>query len=121
MLRYESVNRIRFQSQVVIHVAATLRLGCLCPQATNPLYFYQRFWNSEVAFQYRCMIEHDKIMRQKVQRLMKEPPADYTIAAHLLSVKDPATGKPLTPRQLRAEIAIFMAAGFETTSHVSML
>lgn len=58
-------------------------------------------------------------MNAKVQRLMSSSPADYTIAAHLLSVKDPATGKPLTPNQLKAEIATFMAAGFETTSHVS--
>jgi hypothetical protein len=32
-------------------------------------------------------------------------------AAHLLAVRDPATGKPLLPHQLKAEIAIFMSAG----------
>jgi hypothetical protein len=32
-------------------------------------------------------------------------------AAHLLQVNDPAIGKPLTPNQLKAEIAVFMAAG----------
>jgi cytochrome P450 len=37
--------------------------------------------------------------------------------AHLLSAIDPATGKPLDDRQLRAEISTFMGAGFETTSH----
>ena len=31
--------------------------------------------------------------------------------AHLLSVRDPATGQPLTRAQLKAEVAIFMAAG----------
>lgn len=31
--------------------------------------------------------------------------------AHLLAVRDPATGKPLLPHQLKAEIAVFMAAG----------
>jgi hypothetical protein len=34
-------------------------------------------------------------------------------AAHLLAVRDPATGKPLLPNQLKAEIAIFMAAGMD--------
>lgn len=33
------------------------------------------------------------------------------IAAHLLRIKDPATDKPLTAHQLKAEIAIIMAAG----------
>jgi hypothetical protein len=42
---------------------------------------------------------------------------DVLSTAHLLSVKDPATGLPLTHSQLKAEISIFMAAGFETTSH----
>jgi cytochrome P450 len=34
-----------------------------------------------------------------------------------LSAIDPATGKGLNDRQLRAEISTFMGAGFETTSH----
>lgn len=38
-------------------------------------------------------------------------------AAHILSAVDPATGKPLDDAQAKAEIAIFMAAGFESTSH----
>ena len=38
-------------------------------------------------------------------------------AAHILSAVDPATGKPLDDAHAKGEIAIFMAAGFETTSH----
>jgi cytochrome P450 len=38
-------------------------------------------------------------------------------AAHLLKVVDPATGQPLDQHKLKAEVATFMAAGFETTSH----
>jgi hypothetical protein len=37
--------------------------------------------------------------------------------AHLLSAIDPATGKPLDNHQLKAEVSIFLLAGFETTSH----
>lgn len=95
-------------------MGALLRL-----QVNNPLYLYQRFWNKKVAFEYRCLDKHNDLMTQKVQDLIKAPPADYTIATHLLSVTDPATGKPLTVNQLKGEVATFMAAGFETTSHVS--
>ena len=38
-------------------------------------------------------------------------------AAHILSAIDPATGRPLDDFQVKAEVATFMAAGFETTSH----
>jgi cytochrome P450 len=38
-------------------------------------------------------------------------------AAHILSAIDPATGKPLDNAHAKGEMAIFMAAGFETTSH----
>jgi cytochrome P450 len=32
-------------------------------------------------------------------------------------VRDPGTGCPLSVNQLKAEISVFMAAGFESTSH----
>lgn len=35
---------------------------------------------------------------------------------HIQSAIDPATGKPINNVQARAEISIFLAAGFETTS-----
>lgn len=38
-------------------------------------------------------------------------------AAHILSAIDPTTGKPLDDTRAKGEIAVFMAAGFETTSH----
>jgi cytochrome P450 len=38
-------------------------------------------------------------------------------AGHLFKVRDPATGQPLTFDQMKAEMAIIMAAGFETTSN----
>jgi len=37
--------------------------------------------------------------------------------AHILAAIDPATGQPLDDVQVKAEVATFMAAGFETTSH----
>jgi len=37
--------------------------------------------------------------------------------AHILSAIDPTTGKPLDDTRAKGEISIFMAAGFETTSH----
>jgi cytochrome P450 len=39
------------------------------------------------------------------------------LTGHLLKVKDPTTGNPLTPAQLKANLGIILAAGFETTSH----
>jgi cytochrome P450 len=38
-------------------------------------------------------------------------------AAHILSAIDPATSKPIDDAHAKGEIATFMAAGFETTSH----
>lgn len=38
-------------------------------------------------------------------------------SAHLLQVTDPATGQPLTLKQLVAEAGVLMFAGFETTSN----
>ncbi|KAK9819257.1 hypothetical protein WJX81_005098 [Elliptochloris bilobata] len=47
------------------------------------------------------------------------PPADddTTIAAHLLRMRDPATGLPLSDEQLLPEVSIIFAAGLETTGH----
>lgn len=38
-------------------------------------------------------------------------------AAHILSAVDPVSGQPLSDRRVMAEVAAFMGAGFETTSH----
>lgn len=47
------------------------------------------------------------------------PPAedDASIAAHLLRIRDPATGRPLTDEQLAGEVGLMFFAGFETTGH----
>ena len=51
-------------------------------------------------------------------RARGEPaPADATIAAHLLRIRDPATGQALPDDRLAAEIGVFFTGGFETTGH----
>eukprot|EP00775_Hariotina_reticulata_P010115 gene10115-10272_t len=85
-------------------------------QINNPWHLLQ-LWKPEVRQQRRCLSLHNKIMDEKVRQVKARPPPDYTVAAHLLAVEDPATGNPLTLNQLKAEISVFMAAGFETTSH----
>lgn len=51
-------------------------------------------------------------------RARGEPaPADATIAAHLLRISDPATGRALPDDRLAAEIGVFFTGGFETTGH----
>lgn len=82
----------------------------------NPLHLWQ-LWDPEIRQQRRCIAQHDALMTQKVHRLRKDPPAPHTIAAHILSAIDPDTGRPLTDAQAKAEVGVFMAAGFETTSH----
>lgn len=46
---------------------------------------------------------------------------DLSIAAHLLRIRDPATGKGLTDEQLAGEIGLFLFAGFETTGEGAAL
>ncbi len=47
----------------------------------------------------------------------KPAPGDVTIAAHLLRIRDPATGAPLPDDRLAAEAGVFFTGGFETTGH----
>jgi cytochrome P450 len=49
--------------------------------------------------------------------MLKSSPPAHTICAHLLKIIDPATGKPLTIDQLKAEVTVIWLAGFETTAH----
>ncbi|KAL4859962.1 Cytochrome P450 4V2 [Chlorella vulgaris] len=42
---------------------------------------------------------------------------DESIAAHLLRLKDPHTGKPLSDDRILPEIATFFIAGMDTTAH----
>ncbi|KAK9846641.1 hypothetical protein WJX81_008242 [Elliptochloris bilobata] len=51
-------------------------------------------------------------------RARGEPAADdASIAAQLLRIRDPATGRPLPDDRLAAEIGVFFTGGFETTGH----
>lgn len=51
-------------------------------------------------------------------RARGEPdPSDVTIAAHLLRIRDPATGRALPDDRLAAEAGVFFTGGFETTGH----
>jgi pimeloyl-ACP methyl ester carboxylesterase len=50
-------------------------------------------------------------------RARAAPPPDYTIAARLLAMTDPGTGRPLDEERLAGELSIMYIAGFETTSH----
>lgn len=43
--------------------------------------------------------------------------SDVSIAAHLLRIVDPKTGKPLPDDRVAAEIGVLFTGGFETTGH----
>ncbi len=42
---------------------------------------------------------------------------DVTIAAHLLRLRDPATGKPLPDELVAGEFGVFFAAGIESAGN----
>ncbi len=44
-------------------------------------------------------------------------PGDATIAAHLLRLRDPATGGPLIDELLAGEFGMFFTAGLETSGN----
>lgn len=59
-----------------------------------------------------------------MSELLKEikgrgPPhaTDVSVAAHLLRIRDPATGEPVPDDRLAAEIGVLFTGGFETTGH----
>eukprot|EP00879_Flechtneria_rotunda_P019547 GHRR01020534.1.p1 GENE.GHRR01020534.1~~GHRR01020534.1.p1 ORF type:complete len:610 (+),score=222.87 GHRR01020534.1:694-2523(+) len=82
----------------------------------NPLRKFM-IWSADAKQGKEALKTHDKLMGDKLEAMLANPPPDYTITGHLLKVVDPATGKRLVRDQLKAEIAIMMGAGFETTSH----
>lgn len=43
--------------------------------------------------------------------------SDVSVAAHLLRIRDPATGNPVPDDRLSAEIGVLFTGGFETTGH----
>lgn len=83
---------------------------------TNPFHLWQ-LWRPEVRLQRRCLTRSNDRMAARARRIRENPPAPHTIAGHLLTAINPDTGKPLDEFRLKSEIATFMGAGFETTSH----
>ena len=64
--------------------------------------------------------------RERMARLLRTikergPPSpdDVSIAAHLLRLKDPLSGGPLSDERLLPEIATLFVAGMDTTAHTS--
>lgn len=43
--------------------------------------------------------------------------SDVSVAAHLLRIKHPATGRPIPDDRIAAEIGVLFTGGFETTGH----
>ncbi|KAF6256430.1 cytochrome P450 [Scenedesmus sp. NREL 46B-D3] len=74
-------------------------------------------WRRDVQRGRSALAIHDQLMSAKLRAQLASPPPEYTITGHLLKVRDPATGQPLSFDQMKAEMAIIMAAGFETTSN----
>ncbi|WIA30909.1 hypothetical protein OEZ86_000961 [Tetradesmus obliquus] len=83
----------------------------------RPLMLKAMGWRPEVARGRDALAIHDRLMGAKLKAQLASPPPEYTITGHLLKVRDPATGQPLSFAQAKAEMAIMMGAGFETTSH----
>ncbi|KAI3438694.1 hypothetical protein D9Q98_001114 [Chlorella vulgaris] len=86
----------------------------------NPLRARFLFWTPEVRRAQRhwgALQQHMKgILKQiRSQGPLKE--GDESIAAHLLRLKDPHTGKPLSDDRILPEIATFFIAGMDTTAH----
>lgn len=46
-----------------------------------------------------------------LQQLRAKPPPASTLGAHMLKLVDPATGKPMSDKQLLGEITIMYVAG----------
>jgi cytochrome P450 len=60
--------------------------------------------------------EWNQVNTSYVQTAINNPPGPNTIIGQLLLITDPATNKPLTLDQLKAEMVLAALAGFETTS-----
>ncbi|KAK9825238.1 hypothetical protein WJX74_002715 [Apatococcus lobatus] len=54
--------------------------------------------------------------KRMVARLQNCKPAASSLGGHLLALKDPATGRPLTDAQLEAELVTFFFAGYDTSN-----
>ncbi|GFR44182.1 hypothetical protein Agub_g5357, partial [Astrephomene gubernaculifera] len=74
-------------------------------------------WRQEARSLRSARSRYDSLVRAALADLSQRPPAPHCLLAHLAGVTDPDTGKPLSPRRLRCETALFWIAGFETTAH----
>ena len=64
-------------------------------------------------------IERNRAQNLELLRELRgTSPPSTTLGAHLLALKDPASGKPLTDNQLEGELATFFVAG-ERLIHAS--
>ena len=65
-------------------------------------------------------IDFRRIMADLLAEIKARGPpqdSDVSVAAHLLRISDPATGRPLPDDRLAAEIGVLFTGGFETTGH----
>ncbi|KAL4444155.1 hypothetical protein ABPG75_011892 [Micractinium tetrahymenae] len=86
----------------------------------NPLRARYLWWLPEV----RAAVRYWRAFQARMQQLAEDVRArsqpadsDQSIAAHLLRLRDPHTGQPLSVDRLVPEIATFFVAGMDTTAH----
>jgi len=87
--------------------------------ATNPIQGLM-FWNAEhrrgvAAF--GTFKAHMKALVKEVKARGAPAPADVSIAAHLLRLRDPVFGAPLDDELLAGEFSVYFAAGIESASN----
>ncbi|KAK9816727.1 hypothetical protein WJX72_004273 [[Myrmecia] bisecta] len=76
-------------------------------------------WRKDVREGKAALARYHTIMEVLLRKIRASPPDPNTIAGHLLSIKDPDTGKPLADDRLLPEIGTLFLAGFETTGHTA--
>ncbi|CAL5223871.1 g6460 [Coccomyxa viridis] len=84
----------------------------------DPLRGY-KIWRKDVRAGTAATKEFHKVMQSLVKSMRTETPDPSSIAAHLLEIKDPSTGKPLDDKRLLPEVSTLFMAGFETTGHTA--
>ncbi|CAL5225848.1 g8631 [Coccomyxa viridis] len=84
----------------------------------DPLRHY-KIWRKDVREGTAATKAFHKVMQSLVDTMRSETPDPSSIAAHLLDIKDPSTGKPLEDKRLLPEVSTLFMAGFETTGHTA--
>ncbi|CAL5222409.1 g4768 [Coccomyxa viridis] len=77
------------------------------------------FWRQDVRAGTAVTKRFHSIMQRLVDGMRKQRPEESSIAAHLLDIQDPETGKPITDERLLPEVSTLFMAGFETTGHTA--